>query len=74
MILAFPPPTADEVALVTSGNKIPAAVAYYRRARVTLLNGVEVGPTLSTAQAIVGFAVLGLDIPVAISEGSYRYV
>jgi hypothetical protein len=71
-LLTFPVLDAAEKALVVTDRKVEAIRAYYKRARVTLLNGHEAGPTLKTAKSIVELAAEGINIPMVVSEGSYR--
>lgn len=72
MLCTFPTLDSAEKALLTEGRKIEAVKAYYFRAQVTLLNGKVVGPNLRTAKSIVELSAMGLDIPTAVSEGSFR--
>lgn len=67
----FPALTTEEKALLAAGSLVPAIRAYHKRARVSLPNGHEVGPTLKTAKDVVYLTAEGLDIPVIVSEGSY---
>lgn len=80
-ILYWPLPTTEEMAMIIIHGEdgpllaqpriFPAIRAYLKRARVTLDNGVIVGPNLRVAKSAIKAAMILPGLPVAVTHGHW---
>ena len=72
-ILTFPAPSEAVVAEARLGRRITAARAWMKEARIVLLDGREVVPTMRTAFDFAKAIAMGMpSIAVAVEEGTYE--